>query len=44
MRESDSPILLTAMLTDCHTMAAVGRNLQKFGYKIGNKAEEKKRR
>jgi len=36
MCESTSPILLKAMLTDCHTMAAVG-------YKVENKALEKKR-
>jgi hypothetical protein len=43
MRQSPSPILLAAMLTHRHTTAAVGSNPQKFGHKIGNKAEEKKR-
>ena len=43
MCESTSPILLKAMLTDCHTMAAVGCNLRMFGYKVENKALEKKR-
>jgi hypothetical protein len=43
MHQSPSSILLAAMLTDRHTMAAVDRNLLKIGHKIGNKAEEKKR-
>jgi hypothetical protein len=43
MRESNSPNLLTAILTDCHATAAVGRNLQKLGHEIESKAEEQKR-
>ena len=36
-------LLLTACLCGCNTMAGFGRDVEKLGDKIENKAEEKKR-